>query len=158
EHTNWICTKCRVSPFKFLGTIDEGETEPLPVFERAELECTYEMVPYLADIADSDIDPATTGETARYVTWPGYPGADVIAEASYVGLPGGVVHYATTTGSTSTGPAGTPVPFAVGFAEGTKRLKAIWRRVPEVAWQPTSDLFARVIGDETTRGMIGSLN
>jgi hypothetical protein len=162
EFSNWVATKCHISPFRFTGDIeptgeDSGDNaptkEPLAEFTLAALDITYEMVPF--DLAD---DASTTVETDRYVTWPGYPGADTSADASYIGLPGGILRYATTDGTTATGPAGVRIPFAVGFAEGSGKFKVIWRRVPFDVWGSGTALFQRLIGSTTTRGYIGSVN
>jgi hypothetical protein len=155
DYPNWICTGCDIDPFQFDGTVDAPAdgSEPLAGFKRADLVCTYEMVAFAVED-----DANTSTEQDRYVTPPGAPGAEVSAEASYVGLPGGVLWYATSDGTVATGPAGTSIPFPVGFAEGKARFAAIWNRVPRALWGAGQPLFAELIGTETTRGYIGSLN
>jgi hypothetical protein len=164
---NWVATKVRISPYRFTGEIEAtGETiadgasptkEANPSFTLAALDVTYEMVPF--DLAtDAAVAGNALGEQLRYVTWPGFPGADASTDASYIGLPGGILRYVTTDGTTATGPAGTAIPFSVGFVEGTKKFKIVWRRVPEDVWSLTSGLFVGIIGTETARGYIGSVN
>lgn len=155
DYPNWICTKCEIMPWKFLGTIEDeaADSESLPVFERAELACVYEMVPF-----DLTTDEQTTAETDRYVTWPGYPGAEMSSDAQYIGLPGSIIQYATADGTVATGPAGVPIPYPVGFVEGSSKFKVVWRRVPFDVWGPTTALFLRLIGTASTRGYVGSVN
>jgi hypothetical protein len=161
--SNWIATKVRISPFRYTGTIDDTGEEPganaptkeaMPEFTLAALDVTYEMVPFILQS-----DAAITSEKHRYVTWPGYPGADVSADASYIGLPGSTLRYATSDGTRgAAGPAGVPIPYPVGFVEGSSKFKVIWRRIPEQAWAPGTPLNEQVIGSADVPGMIGSLN
>jgi len=155
DHPNWIATKCEVNPWRFTGELDEadatGASEALPVFTRAELRVTYEMVPF--EVANDD---EVSSEEERYVTRPGMLGADVTTEANYIGLPGSSIQFATATGAGK--PAGVPVHYPVGFVEGTSKMSLIWRRVPREAWGPSTTLGQRVLGTEAARGMIGALN
>lgn len=155
DFPNWICTKVRISPFRFMGEIEDpgDDSEPLPKFDRAELECTFEMVPFeLA--ADAD----TVAETDRYVTWPGFPGAEITTETTYIGLTGNALVYATSDGTTATGPAGTPIQFGAGFTEGSSNFRVVWRRVPADAWGPSTVLGQRVLGTVAGRGYVGAVN
>lgn len=175
DYPEWACTKVEVMPWRFLSNLDlTGVADPedadqidavnpgykkgmhVPVFDRAELVATFEQCPW--SFQDDDELSPSLGEQGRYVTWPGYPGADVSAEANYIGLPGSTLWYATADGTVATGPAGTPIPFPVGFVEMTGKVSAVWRRVPLNVWGAATALFNRLIGTETTRGYIGSLN
>ena len=161
----WVCTKCTIDPYQFTGEIEGAEEEEdedaepnpsaYPVFDRCDLICVYELVPY-----EVLSDEATTDETDRYVTRPGYPGADITTEGSYVGLPGGVLNYVRDDGATGPAfkPGGSQIPFPVGFTEPSRKLSIIWHRVPRECWGPGTQLFNRVIGIDGQRGYLGALN
>ncbi|AMV23779.1 hypothetical protein VT84_05160 [Gemmata sp. SH-PL17] len=156
DFPNWICTKVDIDPFRFTGDIEEPDddddvSEQLPIYDKAELRCVYEMVPF-----EVKPDEDTENETERYVTKPGYVGCEITTEANYVGLPGGVLQYVTDDGVTK--PAKVPIPFAVGFTEPMRRFSIIWRRVPFDAWGAGKPLTNRVIGNEDTKGVLGSVN
>ncbi|MDY3558403.1 hypothetical protein R5W23_005496, partial [Gemmata sp. JC673] len=76
---NWVATKCRITPYRYTGTIEDANLnygQHIPVFERAHLEVTYELVPF--DLKeDFELGEIAEREMERYVTLPGYPGADV---------------------------------------------------------------------------------
>lgn len=158
DFTTWICTKVEFEPFAFTGESEEDTeygSEGYPVFTRADFSATFELVPW--NVEDDDVVASyPTREQTRYVTLPGFPGADVASEANYVGLPGSTLQYATPNGAAR--PAGVAIPYPVGFAEATKKLKLIWRRIPKDVWGPGTALFNRLIGTETTRGYLGAVN
>lgn len=153
DFPNWHCTKCEIMPWRYTGTIDApvAGSEPLPVYERADLVCTYEMVPFEVQ---SDAD--TTAEIERYVTKPGFPGADISGNTQYISLPGGVQIFRTDDGTTK--PANVQIPHGIGFPESKRTFKVIWQRVPFDAWGPGTILFNRVWGTENTPGIVGALN
>lgn len=152
----WTCTRVRFSPFRFLGTVTPiAEGQDAPDFWKCEIAATYEQVPY--DLKE-DADTAIGAEVSRYVTKPGFPGAEISTDTSYIGLPGGTLKYVTAGGLGV--PAGIPVPYPFGFVENYRNLTYIFRRVPFDLWGVGTALHERVIGDGThaNRGMIGSLN
>lgn len=152
---NWICTKVRTDPYRYMGEIaDVDFGQSMPVFERAKLECTYELVPF--SLIDDPEVPAEFGEMERYVTEPGFPGAEITTETSVITMPGGMLNYTTSDGTSK--PAGVPIPYNVGFPETISKKKAVWRRVPKDVWGPGTDLTRRVKGDGVTRGLIGAVN
>jgi hypothetical protein len=150
----WVCTKVVIDPFRYKGTISPIlEGIDAPDFDRAHLEATYELYP--AALAE-DAAIAFDQEHFRYVTMPGFPGADVTNEASYIGLPGGTLIYATADGTTK--PAGVPIPYPYGFVESGSRRPFIWRRVPRELWGEGTVLWDRVFGTPTTLPYLGTLN
>lgn len=153
DFPNWVCTKCEIMPWRFLGTIEAGAagSEAMPEYERAELICTYEMVPF--ELAS---DEDTLSELDRYVTAPGNTGTEITTETSYIGLQGGALAYVTDTGSGR--PTNIPIPYSVGFPETTSKFKVIWRRVADLSWGAGKPLTDRVIGTAEGRGYIGAIN
>jgi hypothetical protein len=153
DYPNWVCTKVELMPWRYMGTIPakSAGSEPVPNFDRCDLEATYEMVPFEL-VADDD----TVVETQRYVTWPGFPGADITTTTDYVQMVGSMLKYRTTDGAAK--PANVPIPYYIGFPENKSTIRFIWRRVPFDVWGPSSSLFQRVIGSEAGRGYIGAVN
>jgi hypothetical protein len=153
---NWVCTKVSIDPFAYTGVIDSADFgQSVPRFKRAELEATYEQVPFkLYD----DAELAADEEFMRYVTLPGHPGADVTTDVSYVSLPGGSQSY--TTGDGTSLPAGRPIFYSIGLSEPLTKKKLIWRRVPIDLWGPGTLLYNRVKGDGTpaNRPYLGAIN
>lgn len=160
DYPAWLCTKCEIMPWRYTGTVTApvAGTEALPNYERADLSCTYEMVPFAA-LSDEDapLGPLPN-ELNRYVSGPGYPGADITGETQYISLPGGAQQFRTASGTGK--PAGVSVPHGIGLPENKRRFKIVWRRVPLAAWVPGAPLFDRVFGvpGSGTRSWIGSLN
>lgn len=153
---NWVCTKVQLSPWRYLDTIDAVDFgQPMPRFERCDFTAVYELVPYQL-LDDAEVDP-DLGEFSRYVIKPGFPGADVTTEPSYLSLPGGILKYTTADG-TPTPPAGVPIPYNVGFVENYVNKEYVWERVPQDVWGKGTPLYDLVHGTTATRGMIGSLN
>lgn len=156
DFAKWICTKADITGFQFDGTLKTtgGSGNKLPNYSRAEITANYEQVPFKL-ATDEEIDYDT--EILRYVTEPGYPEAEGEPFAEYITLPGGVLRYQTVTGVP---PHGQGVLHNIGFTQGGEKIHAIWRRVPNTAYQPGSNLFTRIHGDPVNdvRPMIGSVN
>jgi hypothetical protein len=149
----WACTKVRLSPYRYTGTISPIlEGLDAPDFERCDIEATYEQVPYYLF---EDVLTTFDNEFSRYVIYPGYPGAEITSESQYVTLPGGTLKYLNAGNVV---PAGTPVPHSYGFPETYTNLTYVWRRVPFELWGAGTDLTNRVKGTAGVRGMIGSVN
>lgn len=153
---NWAATGVNIFPFQHDGTTDDVPFgQPMPKFERADLEVVYELVPFEL-LEDSAL--AFDTEYRRYVTEPGHPGADIASSTSYTTMAGGVLNYANATGTGP--PTDSSIPFGIGFTETYTTKKFVWRRVPEDLWGPGTILTTRVKGNGTpgNRGMLGSLN
>ena len=151
----WACTKCNYEPYHFMRTVDSfslsQHSQPLPIYERADFDAVFEAIPY-----NTLHDGAFTTELERYVIYPGYPGCEITTETNYIGLPQGGLQYTTTSGAGV--PAGTPVPYPIGFPESYSAFRMIWLRVPIAVWSPTSALQQRVLGNGTTPGYLGAVN
>lgn len=155
-HFNWVCTKVAIDPFAYTGVIDSVDVgQSMPRFKRAELEVTYELVPY--PLLDDDELAADT-EYQRYVTFPGHPGADVSTDTNYISLAGGSQSYTTADGTSL--PAGRSIPYGIGLSEPLTKKKIVWRRVPIDLWGPGTTLYTRVKGDGTpsNRPYLGAIN
>jgi len=154
---NWVATKVRIRPFRFAGTISINPFgENIPDFDKALLEVTYELVPFL--MVEDDAIVTDYDEIKRYVTNPGHPGADVATDVSYVSLPGAVLQFTSSDGTSP--PRRVPVPYGVGFPECYTKKKVVWHRVPFDLWGAGTVLTRRVKGDGTNanKPYIGSLN
>lgn len=155
DHPTWACVEVRVvRGHKFVEDDDDaGPGNLIPTYTHAELEAKYRQVPYKL-LPDSGL---IASEIERYVTEPGYPGADVTTGAQYTTMPGGIMKFKTDDGSP---PHNVPVPHPIGYTDCEGKFSVIWRRVPKNGFDPDSPLFKRVFGDPTTgsRPWIGSTN
>src|SRR5579883_475012 len=161
EFPAWICTKVEFEPYQYLAQIDgiDGGVanggQALPFYARCDFTATFELVPFTVAA-----DGVVTSELNRYVTKPGYPGADVSTETHYIGLKEGTIQFASADGASR--PAGIPIPYASGFPEHFSKFSVIWRRLPLDAYGQNTTLFDRIFGivsgQELTPGILGSLN
>lgn len=154
---NWVCTKARVLPFRYTGAIDPaGFGQDVPRFTRADIEATYELVPY--ELEEDGVFGGPDDEMFRYTIHPGHGLTPVTVDASYIQFAGGSQKFRTPTGVGV--PAGVPVPYNVGFPESLRRFSFVWERVPSGVWGPEKPLTRTVLGDGTpvNRGYIGALN
>lgn len=155
DYSNWFCTKVNFEPYKFSNTIATSASgsgsypvpsQSLPNYSRADFEAVFELVPFTV-LADGD--PNLNSELDRYVTYPGYPGADIATETQYISLAGGTLIYTTPDGSP---PANTSIQHGVGFVENYAKFKVVWRRVPFACWGAGTPLTNRVLGIDTSSG------